>query len=456
MRCVQHGLRGLVVFTVLLGFLPPVSVLAAEPPRVGLGVNVNVPGVGNTGVNVNVGGNSGVNVNANVGGGSVASGNANANVGGGSVAATDDRANVGNPGGSGNAGGSGNNDRRDVVGVETNTSVGNGPNGSVATVNGCVEVGADCTTPPPSATVGGAPAIGVNACVVVDGNCTTPPTTVTTGGTPLVGANACVVVDGNCTVQQTNNPPTIGANACVIVDGACTTQPSTTPSTIGVNGCVAVVGTCDGSTTPGGTGIGIGGGGTTPGGGVGLCVVVLDTCTSTTGGGITPGGTGTTSSGTIPGGGITTIGTTPGGTGTTSIPTGNGGNGGGLTITASADGAAFANGASVRVNAPANDTPAVCTIPLTSFSQDATMTSAIVDCATVRVSGARANLPAGFGPMEDNSTAGASTRQLGKIGRVMTDVIGSCTGCETAYGSGTGRPVEGRDEWRLHQRRPHP
>jgi hypothetical protein len=460
MRCVQRGLRGPVVFTVLLGFLLPVTALAAEPPGIGLGVNVNVPGVGNTGVNVNVGGNGGVNVNANVGGGSVASGNANAtaggggpvvsgnanvsvgnggsvasgnanatvgggngnvasgnanaNVGGGSVAATDNRANVGNAGGSSNPG---NNDHREVIGVQTNTSVGNGPNGSVATVNGCVEVGANCTTPSTSATVGGSPAIGVNACVVVDGKCTTPPTTITTGGTPLVGANACVVVDGKCTVQPTNDPPTIGANACVIVDGACTTQPSATPSTVGVNGCVAVVGTCDGATTPGGTGIGIGGGGTTPVGGVGLCVVVLDTCTGTVGGGTTPGG------------GTTTIGTANGGTG---------GNGGGLTITATADGSAFANGAGVQQNAAADDNPAVCTIPLISFSKDATMSSAIVDCATVHVSGARANLPAGFGPMEDNSTAGASTRQLGTSGRVMTDVIGSCTGCETAYGSGTG------------------
>ncbi len=363
--------------------------------------NVDVKAnVGGGGTSAGGGGSvANVDVKGNVGGssnGSVANVDVKANVGGGSVATTDTSANVGNSGGPTNNGGGG------AAGIDTNTKVGN--DGSVATVNGCVQVGTDCNT---------------------------PPTTVSVGGTPLVGANACVVVDGNCTTTPTSNPPAVGVNACVAVGGVC-----------------------NGSTTPNGTGIGIGGTGTTPIGDLGLCVVILDSCgTLPAPGGTTPGGTtpgGTTPGGTTPGnplpGGLTPGNPAPGspipggpipGSPNNPLP-GNPTNPGIPVGPNLPDATTLFAKAPVTLNAQDTANPALCAIPLTAFSRDATMSSTLVDCATVHVSGNRSVLPAGYGQTQDSATAGAATATLGNSGTVLTDVSGTCVGCETAFGSGSG------------------
>lgn len=416
------------ILAVLLACVLPVTVLATDP-LIGGSVNVSVGGpggpvggsvnanVGGTGTSANAGSSTGstggARVDANVG---VGNGNTGAgNTGGNSVANVDAHANVG---GNGNASSNGN----------------AGPSNGVANVDANVNVGGNSNAPANGSN--GNSLAGVDANVTVGG----------TNGNPsgsLATVDACVQVAGACNnnpATATSSPSLVTGNACVVIDGACTTPPTTPSGTnpiAGVNACVAVAGSCNG-TTPGSTGITIGGTVTTPIGGVGACVVILDSCTGTTPGGPTTTGNpimdgNPTTNGNPAPNGTTPNGTTPIG----SIPTGTT-PGGPITIVATGDGSIFANGAGVQVNANAQNNPALCTIPLTAFSKDATMTSTLADCATVHITGTRASLPAGYGPTQDFAAAGASTKTLAGTGRLLTDVSGTCAGCETAFGSGSG------------------
>jgi hypothetical protein len=94
--------------------------------------------------------------------------------------------------------------------------------------------------------------------------------------------------------------------------------------------------------------------------------------------------------------------------------------------------------ANLALNAQDQANPTLCTTPLAIFSADATMTGNLLDCADIRVSGNRSILPPGYGATGEFGTAGVTTKTLGSSGKVLTDITGSCTGCETAFGSGSG------------------
>ncbi|MDQ6907013.1 MAG: hypothetical protein M3176_09305 [Chloroflexota bacterium] len=478
MRCARRFSAVSVVMAMILACLLPATVFA-DGGLLGGGVSVTVGGSGgpvNGGVNVggggvNVGvtvgggnGNGGgsvatVNGGVSVGGGSVANGGASATVGGGSVATAGGGATVGGGsvanggagatvggggsvanGGAGATVGGGNNGNGNggdpIVSAGAGAGVGNTPNGSLVGVAGCVEVGGNCNGTTATAGAPGAPVIGVGACVVVDGSCNAP-----ASPPPAIGVGACVAVDGNCSAPPTTvsagGAPIVGVGACVVADGSCTTPPTTAP--VGGTACVALDGSCNGPTTPTGTGIGIGGTGTTPVGGVGACVIILDSCGGVpvsggpTGGPVFGGPTGAPIPGGSTPGGPITGGPTLGGSTGSPFP------GAPITISVTGDGNALTTAtANMPANAQDNANPALCAIPLTAFSKDATMTGTLVDCASVHVAGSRSLLPAGYGLTEDSATAGATTKALGGSGRVLTDIAGTCAGCETAFGSGSG------------------
>jgi hypothetical protein len=466
---VKRRLAIALILTMALLTLAPITTLADNPPALGVNVNVNVGGSGGlvsgnigvngggTGVSVPIGSgassNPAANVNANVGvgnpNGSAASGNVSANVGGGNGANANTNATVGGGSvananvdgggsvatGNANANVGSNNPADPAAAVNANAGVGNNPNGtSLVGTNACVEVSGSCPGTTSTSPIS-APLANGTVCLVVEGACT--PAGPTGNGTtpPVSGVNLCVAAPGTC--AETGNPPPslVTGTVCVVVDGNCTTTGATSTGGTapggGVNLCVAVPGSCDPG-TPNGSGVGVGVGT----GGVGACIIVLESCATTTIGnpdgnfGGNPGGNpiGNPGGNPIgnPVGGTTPIGTIPG-TGTTP--------GGSIQLSAASAEAIFAN-PGVTLNGTV-DASGLCAFPLSGFSRDNGLSGTLIDCATVHVIGQRA-AGSGYGDSQDGPAAGASTGLLGNSGKVSADLAGTCTGCDSAYGSGSG------------------